>query len=226
MTEDPRKLLEDGLAELKFERTAAIAPSLLNYAELLLTENARTNLTGVRSLPDLIRNHILDSLAPLSLLDLADPVVDMGSGGGLPGIPAAIAYPSRRFILLEPRAKRAEFLQFAIQKLGLRNSSVVKSSARGPGASALVGSAGTILARAVAVPKRVLELGLPLLRPGGTLLLYEGRSAKPTDEQKNVASKLGGSGIVVKRVRVPGLGAVRHAWMVRRRVETRKLARL
>ncbi len=216
MIEDESSLLRAGLRELKLPEPNAIVPKLLEYSRLLLQENARTNLSGARSLGSFITNHVLDSLAPLPLLHLEDPVVDLGSGGGLPGIPAAIAYPGHDFILIEPRAKRIAFLKMAIDRLELGNVEAIKSSARGPKAAAVGAASGTVLIRALAPPGLALELGLVLLRPGGTLLLYEGRSSRPTNAQKKTAARLGGGEILVKRVRVPGLAALRHAWLVKR----------
>ncbi len=216
MIEDETSLLRAGLRELKLQATSGIVPKLLDYGLFLLEENTRTNLTGARSLASFITNHVLDSLAPLSLLDLQDPVIDLGSGGGLPGIPAAIAYPGHHFVLIEPRAKRVRFLKMAIERLELYNVVAVKASARGPGAAHFRAVSGTVLIRALAPPTLALELGLELLRPGGTLLLYEGRSSHPTNAQKKTAARLGAGEIMVKRVRVPGLMAARHAWIIKR----------
>lgn len=216
MIEDESSLLQAGLRELKLQATSGIVSKLLDYGKFLLEENSRTNLTGARSLASFITNQVLDSLAPLPLLDLQDPVIDLGSGGGLPGIPAAIAYPGHHFVLIEPRAKRVGFLKMAIDRLELYNVLAVKSSGRGPGAATFRAASGTVLIRALAPPALALELGLELLRPGGTLLLYEGRSSHPTSAQKKAAARLGAAEIMVKRVRVPGLMAARHAWIIKR----------
>ena len=69
--EDESSLLRAGLRELELQGTSGIVPKLLDYGSFLLQENARTNLTGARSLASFITNHVLDSLAPLPLLDLA-----------------------------------------------------------------------------------------------------------------------------------------------------------
>jgi 16S rRNA (guanine527-N7)-methyltransferase len=216
MTADPAEILAQGLHSLGISDPEAVSARLIEYAKLVLEENARTNLTGARDLHGLVVNHLLDSLAPLGLVKLADPIVDLGSGAGFPGIPAAIAYPAHTFVLLEPRAKRVEFLRSAIERLRLDHTSVVKGSALGPSARELVGKAGTVLVRAVAEPAQAFALGLPLLRVGGELLLYEGRSARPTVEHKRAATRLGGGVIKVRRTQVPSLQATRHAWVVRR----------
>lgn len=216
MTQPPEAQLEDGLRTLGIAHAAAVTGKLIDFCELLLEENKRTNLTGARSINDLVREHFLDSLAPLQFVDLLQPVVDVGSGAGFPGIPAAIAFPKKKVVLLEPRAKRAQFLSMAARKLGLENVSVVKSSARGPGAAHITGKAGTVLVRAVAQPAVAFGLGLPLLRTGGHLVLYEGRAARATVEERRAAVAAGGGDLKIRRVVVPGLSATRHAWIVRK----------
>lgn len=216
MRESAEADLEAGLRTLGIPRVAAVRRKLIEYGNLLLEENKRTNLTGAKNIGQLIWEHFLDSLAPLDFVELAQPVIDVGSGAGLPGIPTAIAFPKKKITLLEPRAKRAAFLSRVAKKLELENVSVIKASARGPGAASLAASAGTVLMRAVAEPQISLALGLPLLRCGGQILLYEGRSARPTPEQRRTASAAGGGEIVIKRVSVPGLSATRHAWVVRK----------
>ncbi len=216
MTRDPAEILAEGLRSLGIPHPQAVSAKLIEYARLILDENTRTNLTGARDLRGLVVNHFLDSLAPLGFIKLADPVVDLGSGAGFPGIPAAIAYPGHQFVLLEPRAKRVEFLRSAIEQLRLDNASVVKGSALGPSARDLAGKAGAVLVRAVAEPAQAFALGLPLLRPGGELLLYEGRSARPTTDHKKAAARHGGGDIKVRPTHVPALEATRHAWVVRR----------
>lgn len=216
MRQGARELLEAGLRELGISRPSSVSEKLLEYGELLLAENRRTNLTGAGDMISLVAKHFLDSLAALGLIEMAEPIVDVGSGAGLPGIPAAIAYPCKRIILLEPRARRANFLQSAVARLDLTNASVLRSSASGSEiADRLKGTAGTVLMRAVAEPGKALALGLPLLRGGGTLLLYEGRSFRVSPKQRKLAAKLSGAEIVVKPVLVPGLAATRHAWIAR-----------
>jgi 16S rRNA (guanine527-N7)-methyltransferase len=208
--------LENGLRQIGIPRAAAVAAKLIEFGHLLLDENKRTNLTGARNLEELVAEHFLDSLAPLEFIDLQQPIVDLGSGAGLPGIPAAIAFPKKKIVLLEPRAKRAAFLIEATRHLALENTTVVRASAGGPGAAFLIGDAGTVLARAVGRPEVTFRLGLPLLRPGGQLALYEGRAARATSGDLRASRVAGGSDIIIRKVVVPGLTAVRHVWIVRK----------
>ena len=215
MTLDPRGLLEGGLERLKIRNPTAVSSKLLEFGALLLLENQQTNLTGAKDIVSLVAEHFLDSLAPLAFITLSSPVVDIGSGAGFPGIPVAIAFPDETIVLLEPRAKRAAFLESAVSRLGLANISVIKASALGPGATSVLGKAGTVLMRAVAEPDRAIRLGSAFVRPGGDLVLYEGRLARPTPEHRKAAARMNGE-IAVRRVFVPGLSSVRHAWIVHR----------
>ena len=205
--------LRRGLAELRIDSAASTAAKLLEFGSLLLEANQSTNLTGAKNLAAIVGEHILDRLAPLKLISIKDPVIDVGSGAGFPGIPAAVVYPKKRFILVEPRAKRAEFLASVIPRLGLKNVTVVKSSAQGPGAANLVGAGGSVLMRAVAPPARALQIGLRLLRLRGALMLFEGRAAMPNAEDRAIARRYGGL-IQVRRISVPGLTVTRHVWVV------------
>ena len=114
MTTTARELLTAGLDELNVPRIKETSEKLIEFGNLVLEANRRTNLTGAKDLESVVRDHVLDSLAPLQLVDLESPVVDVGSGAGFPGIPAAIACPPLEFVLLEPRAKRAAFLADAV----------------------------------------------------------------------------------------------------------------
>ena len=182
---------------------------------MVLEANRRTNLTAAKSLLELVTAHVLDSLAPLALAQPQSPAIDIGSGAGFPGVPAAIAFPNLQFRLLEPRRLRAEFLQTVVANLALSNVIVDQKSA-GRGSSVEVrASAATVLMRAVAPPDKSLRLGLPMVRHRGMLLLYEGRAAAAGFDERAIAYKFDAR-IQVRRVRVPFLDAQRHVWIVRR----------
>src|SRR5947209_16956026 len=86
------------------------------YHRLLREADARLNLTRIRNFENMVLKHYVDSLLVLRCVDLPSPLIDMGSGPGLPGIPLKIARPEVAMILAEPRGARAEFLGDACKR--------------------------------------------------------------------------------------------------------------
>jgi 16S rRNA (guanine527-N7)-methyltransferase len=209
--------LKSGLAELAFPEAPRIAEQLMIFGGLLLEANRRTNLMGSVDIDKLVVHHFLDSLAPFSKHRFRPPIVDLGSGAGLPGIPVAIAFPRAPMALIEPRRLRAEFLQSVVAAMGLGNVEVVRIAAESAGRSAARREkSGTVLVRAIGKPAVALELGLPLLKHDGKLWLYRGRDAEPTKEMLAIAASLGGSLLSADRITVPLLDAERHLWVFRK----------
>ena len=126
-------------------------------------------------------------------------------------------------MLIEPRRLRAEFLESTVTTLGLGNVEVFRGAAESIGRSAARREqAGTVLMRAIGKPTIALELGLPLLKHSGELLLYRGRDAAPDKHTLDVAAMLGGALASSQRVEVPGLDADRHLWVFRKVTPTPK----
>jgi 16S rRNA (guanine527-N7)-methyltransferase len=146
---------------------AGQAAKLAAFVRLLLRWNRVHNLTGVRGAAELVDRHLVESLALRPHLRGAR-VADVGSGGGLPGLPLAITEPDRAFTLIESRAKRVHFLRHAIAELGLRNSDVAHGRAEH---LRVAQPFDTVLARAVAPPTQLLSICRPLMAPGSLLLL-------------------------------------------------------
>jgi 16S rRNA (guanine527-N7)-methyltransferase len=116
--------------------------------------------------------HVLDSLRGLACMRAEDrAALDIGSGAGLPGIPLAIALPSVSFVLVEPRRRRAAFLESVSQQLGLGNVSVAPLRADQAGSGV-----GLSLARALAPPEKSWRMAAPLLSPTGRLVYWAGRT--------------------------------------------------
>ena len=133
----------------------------------MLRWNKVHNLTGVRGAAELVDRHLVESLALRPHLRGAR-VADVGSGGGLPGLPLAITEPERQFTLIESRAKRVHFLRHAAAELGLRNTEVAHGRAEH---LRVEQPFDTVLARAVAPPAELLSICRPLTAPGSILLL-------------------------------------------------------
>ena len=146
------------------------------YARLLATEGTIRGLIGPREASRLWERHLLNSAVIGELLPAGARVVDVGSGGGLPGIPLALARPDLDLTLLEPLARRVAFLQECRDRLGLRVAVRRGRAEEGPVRRELAG-ADAVTARAVAPLDRLAGWCLPLLRPGGVLLAVKGETA-------------------------------------------------
>jgi len=185
---------------------------LRRYRDLLLEANATLNLTAVRDAGAIDRRHIAESLAVVRALEEAGRLprgasaIDVGSGGGLPGIPLAIARPDVAVTLLEATAKKAAFLERAVRELDLTNVRVIaaraEEAAREPGERERYDLA---LARAVAPLATLAELTLPFVRVGGALAAVKGSRAE--EELAAAAGALrrcgGGEAVVLP---LPGAG--------------------
>ncbi len=118
-------ILQTGAAQLNIELTDTMQSQLLDHVSLLARWNRRLNLTAITDPVEMIVQHVLDCIA-VGPLVVGDRILDVGSGGGFPGIPLAVVYPDKEFVLLDSRGKRVEFLRHSVAKIGLTNTSVTK----------------------------------------------------------------------------------------------------
>lgn len=122
----PHAALQRGLEGLALPLPAEASAKLLAYTALLAKWNRTYNLTAIRDPEEMVSHHLLDSLAVIAHLPLqaGDTLADVGSGGGLPGIPLAIARPDWRVTLNDANEKKTAFLRQASFELALSNVSV------------------------------------------------------------------------------------------------------
>ena len=121
----PKVALERGLQELALALPPGAIEKLMAYLDLLAKWNRIYNLTAIRDPMQAVSHHLLDSLAVVrALSERPGTLADIGSGGGLPGIPLAIAEPARRVTLNDANEKKGAFLRQAVIELGLSNAAV------------------------------------------------------------------------------------------------------
>jgi 16S rRNA (guanine527-N7)-methyltransferase len=147
----------------------------MKFCRLLMQWNSSVNLTGARSVVEVIGEHVVDSFAMARLVPAGSSVVDVGAGGGFPGLPFALTRPDARVTLVEPRAKRVAFLRTAVRELRLNNAEVVRERADGLNR----GGFDVAASRATFPPEEWLDLGLRLVRPEGLVLVFSGRAWRP-----------------------------------------------
>ncbi len=152
-----------------------------HYLSMLLEANTRFNLTAITDPNEAWRKHIFDSLTLLPLLASVEvqTLIDVGSGGGLPGVPLAITMPQAKFTLLESTRKKAEFLREVADALDLTNVDVVNERAEtiGQDREQHREKYDVVLARAVGRMPVLLELAAPLAKIEGHILAIKGERA-------------------------------------------------
>jgi 16S rRNA (guanine(527)-N(7))-methyltransferase RsmG len=143
---------------------------LWTYHGLLRSANTELNLTRIHNFENMVLKHYVDSLLILEFTELPSPLIDMGSGPGLPGIPLKIARPDIRMILAEPRGARAEFLRTVCERLGLEGVEVFANKI----GSRFPYKVAGVITRAVASIPETLERVAGCLEPGGRMLFMKG----------------------------------------------------
>jgi 16S rRNA (guanine527-N7)-methyltransferase len=187
--------LDPALRELGVSLDPAQLALLGDYLARLLAMNERVNLTAVTDPVEAWTKHVLDglSIAPeLASLPAGASVLDVGSGGGVPGIPLAIARPDLEVTLLEATQKKAAFLADVAEALGLSNVSVIAERAEDARETELAGAFDAVTARAVAKLSALLAWTAPFARDGGQLVLIKGQRAELELRDAKRAMKLAG----------------------------------
>ncbi|HEY1411909.1 MAG TPA: 16S rRNA (guanine(527)-N(7))-methyltransferase RsmG [Rhodopila sp.] len=182
---------------------------LSKYLDLLLEANRRMNLTRIVDRDAAELQHVADALTLLKFIPPgARRIADVGSGGGVPGVPLAVALPEVQFVLLESTRKKAVFLEEAARELALANVRVASMRAEDAGRDAAFRETFEVVtARAVGAMNWIAEWCLPLLRKGGVLLAMKGpKAAEELPLAEHAIKLLGGGSPDVRPAGLPGAG--------------------
>lgn len=174
--------LSAGLAVMKIASNEAQLKQLESFVQLLLRWNKVFNLTAIKSYEDALVLHLFDSLSVAPYLK-GERCLDVGAGGGLPGIPLAIMQPERHFTLVDAVSKKTRFMQQAVIELGLKNVTVIHSRIE---KAALLAEYDAIISRAFASISDFVNLSGQYLQLGGSLYAMKGRY--PDSELKQLPS--------------------------------------
>ena len=175
--------------------STAQAELLAAYMQKVLVMNEQINLTSIREPADFIKKHILDSLAILSEFDeKAKTILDLGTGGGFPGIPLAIMRPQTHIVLMDATVKKLKVVKQMADELGLTNVTILQGRAEELGKQAQYREQfEVVVSRAVAHFAILAELAIPLVKEGGFFFAMKGRNYQ--DEMSNankICKNLGG----------------------------------
>lgn len=165
----------------------------VRYVEHLATSGVERGLIGPYEHVRLWDRHVLNCAVLGELVPDSARVVDVGSGAGLPGIPLALARPDLQIVLLEPLARRVDWLDGVVADLGL-SVAVERGRAEEKAVVRRWEGADVVTARAVGPLARLAKLCLPLVRPGGSMLVLKGESAADEIERDRASVRsLGGT---------------------------------
>ena len=202
----PARQLAAGITALNLDIGEPQQQKLLAYLALLQKWNKTYNLTALRDEAQMVSHHLLDSLTLLPYIRNAQTLADIGSGGGMPGIPAAICRPDLQMTLVDANTKKTAFLQQAAIELGLDNVSVFAGRVEN-----LHQTADIITSRAFAELADFVSLTRHLLHENSIWAAMKG--AYPQDELFRLPENV--EAYQTDRLSVPMLDAERHMVLLR-----------
>ncbi|MDR1068755.1 MAG: 16S rRNA (guanine(527)-N(7))-methyltransferase RsmG [Clostridiales Family XIII bacterium] len=182
---------------------AEAAEKMLAFEDLVLERNRVINLTAITERDEFLTKHLIDSCSCYDWpeIDAASRIVDVGTGAGFPGVPLAILYPAKKFTLIDSLGKRTQFIEDAVEALGMTNIQVFHMRAEDAGRdNTLREKFDLCVTRAVASLSVLEEYCLPLLKVGGYLYAYKTKQAEIELPEGKLARQLtGGAGVAESR---------------------------
>lgn len=202
-------ILSQGLQDLRLSADG-IEERLLNYLELLAKWNRVYNLSAIKIHEEMVVLHLLDSLSIVPFVK-GSRIIDIGTGAGLPGIPLALYFPQKQFVLLDSNNKKTRFLIQAVAELNISNASVVQSRAE-----SMQDTTGfdCVLTRAFAPLNAMITPTQHLCASKGRMLAMCG--AYPSADQLKYLSLLSTWRYEIYPLHVPQLQAQRHLIVLER----------
>lgn len=197
-----RLLLQEGLATLGLTYDPQALERLVGYHDFLLDYNRNVNLTGFSSERESVIKNLLNALAPWQHVDASRATADIGSGGGLPGLPLAIMLAMPRMHLVESKQKKCEFLRQAAERFA-PEVQVINEDAH-----SISRSFGQIVSIAYGTLAKLLQATANMRAPGTRIVAWKGRMATVEQEIKECRKPF--RRWKVEPFEVPGLDAERH----------------
>ncbi|MGI6295837.1 MAG: 16S rRNA (guanine(527)-N(7))-methyltransferase RsmG [Armatimonadota bacterium] len=203
----PIELLRSGAAELGIQLDDLQIYQLDQFARLLVETNKTLNLTRITQPDQIVTGHYLDSLSCLTAVKIKKEatILDIGTGAGFPGVPIKIARPDLDVTLMDSSGKKLKFIDDAIAALGLSDIRTINARAENAGKDPAHREKYDIaIARALADMKALVELCLPLVKVGGSLIAQKSEASdEEIDLARPLIGQLGGSIEKVSQVTIP-----------------------
>lgn len=192
--------LENLLRNMKIDYSEEKLIKIYKFYNMVIDKNKVMNLTAITEHDDFMKKHIADSLAVLMFDSLHDKdrVLDLGTGGGFPGIPLKIFLPDKEFLLVDSVNKKLVFIQSVINELELKGISVIHGRAEDLAHDPIYREKfDVVVSRAVANLSSLTELSMGFIKTGGKFISYKGASGE--DELNNANKTISVMGGVIEK---------------------------
>jgi len=220
-----KNVIYDGAKDLEIQIDRMKIDQFVIHASELLKWSQKTNLTAISDPFEIAVKHFLDSIAPARFIPPDTSLLDVGSGGGFPGIPLKIMIPSLSVTLIDASRKKVSFLKHVIRMLGLINIEAYHVRAQDLSKDCRVHTAyDVIISRALSSMVNFVQMSLPLLATHGVIIAMKGKITdkeieskrllleKPRDMQENSMSSFN---MVLKKYRLPYLKSQRSLLIIK-----------
>lgn len=216
-------ILEEACTDIGLEFTKEKYDQFMKYKDLIQEWNKKVNLTSIKEDEEIIKKHFIDSIKIFKFKEVknAKTIIDIGTGGGFPGIPMKIVNPDCEMVLLDSLNKRINFLNIVINDLGLKNISTIHGRAEDFAVkSEYREKFDVVVSRAVANMTVLSEFCLPYVNLGKHFVALKGPSVdEELRESKRALSVLGGEVEKLIPVKIEG-SDLEHNLVVIKKIKT------
>jgi len=189
--------LKSYLEKLNIDGADEKTEQLRQYMEGVLSWNEKVNLTAITDRDAFVQKHYIDSLLCAESLTFtaSSSICDVGTGGGFPGVPLAVCYPDKEFVLMDSLQKRVKIVRELCEEIGLRNVTVLHGRAEELARKKEYRENFDLcVSRAVANMQILSEYCLPFVKPGGYFIAYKGADCEPEISDASRAIRILGGG--------------------------------
>lgn len=192
------------------------------YSDLLIEYNKHTNITAIKNKEGIYLKHFYDSLTIAKIINLNEDLdlLDIGSGGGFPGIVLKIVYPNLNITLLDSNNKKSEFQKYIIKELSLSNINVINDRAENYIKNNV--KFDIVVARAVSNLNTLSELSIPFVKINGYFIAMKSQAIEEIEDSKKAITILGGKIIDIKEFNLPIENSIRTLIKVKKEKLTPK----
>ena len=202
------EIMEKGFKDLKLPYSEEIEEKFIVYRDLLKEWNKKINITSIEEDEDIYVKHFIDSLLILNEDNAAEnkTIIDVGTGGGFPGLPLKIVNDNYRITLLDSLRKRIDFLAEVVKALNLKNVELIHGRAEDYGQNKKYRESYDICVSRAVAPLNVLsEYCIPFVKVGGFFAAYQSDNiSQEISNSDNAIKKLGGKIKEIKEISIPG----------------------